>query len=118
MLRQTHYNLLYISVIVERGSELIEYDFLGKVYCLFLYICNIVSHCSCSTLVVVNHIERVNHHLYIYCLVVCTGQHSYGVKRSGVRRMVSKCVKANFNLCGSLIVDSLSGSEFQSFIAK
>ena len=35
--------------------------------------------------------------------------------RGGAHGLVySKCVKANFNLCGFLIVASLSGSEFQS----
>ena len=30
--------------------------------------------------------------------------------------LVEMCYKANLNLCGSLIVAILSGSEFQSFI--
>ena len=37
--------------------------------------------------------------------------------RDGAHGLVwSKCAKANLNLCGSLIVAILSGSEFQSFI--
>ena len=37
--------------------------------------------------------------------------------RDGAHGLVlSKCVKANLNLCGSLIVAILSGSEFQSVI--
>ena len=63
----------------------------------------------------------------LYCLVVCCVVLSCLVYwpsllwsqtvRGGAHGLVySKCVKANLNLCGSLIVASLSGSEFQSFI--
>ena len=54
--------------------------------------------------------------LVLSCLVYWPTLQLSQTVRDGAHGLVySKCVKANLNLCGSLIVAILSGSEFQYF---
>ena len=68
-------------------------------------VCRVLLRCGCTK---GSHVKSKCMKAALFCLVL------YYVLAN--TPMESKCVKANLNFCGSLIVAILSGSEFQSFI--